>query len=176
MDFSWLTITFVDIGLLSIGGLALWLQKRRTDRLLEQAAQQHSELQAAHNTLKEDSDRLLKAAGQRYSELQATYDTLKADSNQQYRDLQSASDRRYAELQAEYLTLQEGYKSLQEENEALRKIVTNLTLAVEALQTDNKTLQSKVENLTGRYEELHEKVDPILEGLIHKFLRGDDEL
>ena len=62
-------------------------------------------------------------------------------------------------------TLKAEHEILQEENEVFHKQVSSLSVVVNMLEKDNKRLRSKVDNLTGRYEELHETLDPLVEVL-----------
>lgn len=56
MDFSWATISFIDIGIFSFGIVAVatgWLVKKRGDKRYNALQERHNALQQAHNALLE---------------------------------------------------------------------------------------------------------------------------
>ena len=93
MEFTWLAFNLIDIGAVSIGVVALWLQKKRADRitkeLKESEAQRHRD-KVAHDNFKAESEHR------------------HAESEHRYRELQSTSDRRYTTLRGEHDTLRGG--------------------------------------------------------------------
>ena len=76
MSFSWLALTGMDIGVLSINLIGLWVLKKWVDNRLEAQKEAHKV---------------------EYNSLRGEYNSLKAE----FKALQSASDQRYAALQKE---------------------------------------------------------------------------
>lgn len=90
MSFSWLTLTGMDIGVLSISLIGLWVFKKWADKRLEAQKEAHK---VEYNSLREE-----------YNSLQ-----------EEFKAFQSASDRRYAALQAENEELKKENKFLRKE-------------------------------------------------------------
>ena len=148
MDFSWATISLIDIGIFSFGVVALvtgWFVKKRED-------ERYNALQAEHESLQREFSSFQSAADQRYNALQREYGSLQ----QEFSSFQSAADQRYNALQREH-------EALKEENATLRS-------AVDALTTEQKALQSAHDRLSGRHDELVERVMPVFEILAREKL------
>lgn len=90
MNFSWITLSGVDIGVLSISLIGLWILKKWADKRLEAQKEAHK---VEYNSLREE-----------YNSLQ-----------EEFKAFQSASDRRYAALQAENEELKKENKFLRKE-------------------------------------------------------------
>ena len=100
MDFSWATINFIDIGILSFGVIAVatgWIVKKREDQ--------------RYNALQQEFSNFQSAADQRYNTLQQEHEILKEENatlragldalTREHKALQTAHDRlsgRHAEL------------------------------------------------------------------------------
>ena len=100
MDFSWATITFIDIGIFSLSIIAVatgWLVRKRADR--------------RYNALQQEFSNFQSAADQRHNALQREHEALKEENvtlrsavdalTTEQKALQSAHDRlsgRYDEL------------------------------------------------------------------------------
>ena len=107
MDFSWATINFIDIGILSFSVIAVatgWIVKKRED-------QRYNALQQEHVNLQREFSNFQSAADQRYNALQREHAALKEENatlraavdalTTEQKALQSAHDRlagRHAEL------------------------------------------------------------------------------
>ena len=135
MDFSFFNVTFIDIGVLSIGIMGLWHFKRQADKryraLNEKWEEKYKTLQQAsekrYDTLQQEHSTFQQVADKRYTALSKQYDTLQ----QEHSTFQQVADKRYTALSKQYDTLQQQY--------------TELELALSKLQ--------------GRYEELREMVE-----------------
>ena len=90
MSFSWLTLTGMDIGVLSISLIGLWVFKKWADKRLEAQKEAHK---VEYNSLREE------------------HNSLKAE----FKAFQSASDQRYAVLRKENEELKEENKFLRKE-------------------------------------------------------------
>ena len=90
MSFSWITLSGVDIGVLSISLIGLWVLKKWADKRLEAQKEAHK---VEYNSLREE-----------YNSLQ-----------EEFKAFQSASDRRYAALQAENEELKKENRFLRKE-------------------------------------------------------------
>lgn len=90
MNFSWITLSGVDIGVLSISLIGLWVLKKWADKRLEAQKEAHK---VEYNSLREE-----------YNSLQ-----------EEFKAFQSASDRRYAALQAENEELKKENRFLRKE-------------------------------------------------------------
>jgi len=169
MDFSWATITFIDIGIFSVSVIALatgWLVSKRADKRYNALQQEYGSLQQRHESLQKEHENLQKehenlqrefsnfqsAADQRYNALQQEHGSLQ----QEFSNFQSAADQRYNALQQEH-------EALKEENATLRS-------AVDALTREQKALQSAHDRLSGRHDELVERVMPVFEILAREKL------
>ena len=151
MDFSWATITFIDIGIFSVSVIALatgWLVSKRADKRYNVLQQEYGSLQQKHESLQ-----------QKHESLQQEHVNLK----RAFSNFQSAADQRYNALQQEYGSLQQEHEALKEENALFRS-------AVDALTTEQKALQSAHDRLVGRHEEIVERVMPVFEILAREKL------
>ena len=57
LEFSWATITVIDIGVLSVSGIGLWWLKNQMDRyeaLSEELNKRCNDLQQEHQTLQQE--------------------------------------------------------------------------------------------------------------------------
>ena len=141
MDFSWTTISLVDIGLASFWGVIVatgWIAKKHADR--------------RYNVLQQKFSHSHSAVDQRYNALQQEHVNLQRE----FSSFQSAADQRYNALQREH-------EALKEENATLRSMV-------DALTTEQKALQSAHDRLAGRHDELVERVMPVFEILAREKL------
>ena len=166
MDFSWATITFIDIGIFSLGIIAVatgWLVRKRE-------GQRYNALQREYGSLQQEFSSFQSAADGRYNALQ-----------EEFSSFQSAADGRYNALQQEHVNLQrefssfqsaadQRYNALQREHEALKEENATLRSAVDALTTEQKALQSAHDRLSGRHAELVERVMPVFEILAREKL------
>lgn len=139
LEFSWATISLMDIGVLSISVIGLWWLKNRVD---------------GYRTLSEELDKRYNARQQEHTTLQ-----------QEFKNFQSPADRRYNALRQEsevrYNTLQEGYNVLKAENGTLRS-------GLEAITKEHKALERTCDTMAGRYQEISDKFTLILEKLANK--------
>ena len=152
MDFSWATISLIDIGIFSFGVIAAatgWIVKKREDKrynALQSAADQR------YNALQQEFSNFQSAADQRYNTLQQEHENLQ----QEFSNFQSAADQRYNALQQEH-------EILKEENATLRA-------GLDALTREHKALQTAHDRLSGRHAELVERVMPVFEILAREKL------
>ena len=89
-EFSWATLSLIDVGVLSISMLGLWWLKNQVDR---------------YKTLSEELERRYRTLQQEYETLKHEHETLKHEHitlQQEYRTFQSSADRRYSVLQERY--------------------------------------------------------------------------
>ena len=143
-EFSWATITLIDIGVLSVSIIGLWWLKNQVERyrvLSEELEKQNNALQQEHETLQQGHNGLL-----------LTHENLQ----QEFRNFQSAADQRYNALQQEH-------EILKEENATLRA-------GLDALTREHKALQTAHDRLSGRHAELVERVMPVFEILAREKL------
>lgn len=90
MSFSWITLSGIDIGILSISLIGLWVMKKWADKRLEAQKEAHK---MEYNSLREENNSL----------------------REEFKAFQSASDRRYGVLQKENEDLREENKFLRKE-------------------------------------------------------------
>ena len=90
MSFSWLTLSGIDIGVLSINLIGLWVFKKWVDKRLEAQKEAHK---VEYNSLREE------------------YNSFR----EEFKAFQSASDRRYATLRTENEELKKENKFLRKE-------------------------------------------------------------
>ena len=108
MEFSWATISFIDIGLLSFGVVAIasgWIVKRQSDK-------QYNALQQQYSTLQQNFRSFQSTADQRYNTLQIEHNTL----HEQYNTLQQENET----LRAENADLRTGLDAVTREHKALQ--------------------------------------------------------
>lgn len=138
LEFSWATITLIDIGVLSVSVLGLWWLKNQVERyktLSEELEKRYNTLHREHETLQQENNALLltyenlqqefsnfqSAADQRYNALQQQQEILKEENQQEFNNFQSAADQQYNALQQEFSNFQSTsdrrYNTLQEESE-----------------------------------------------------------
>ena len=99
MDFSWATITFIDIGIFSLGVIAVatgWFVQKRE-------AQRYNTLQREYESLQQELSNFQSAADQRYNALQQEYESVKKENatlragldalTREHKALQTAQDR-----------------------------------------------------------------------------------
>ena len=86
---------------------------------------------------------------------------------------QTALQEEHVELKAEHIAITQAHNTLMaeqetllEENDAFHKEVSSLSVVVNVLEKDNKFLRTSLDNLTGRYEELHETLEPLIDALV----------
>ena len=90
MSFSWITLSGIDIGILSISLIGLWVMKKWADKRLEAQKEAHK---MEYNSLREENNSF----------------------REEFKAFQSASDRRYGILQKENEDLREENKFLRKE-------------------------------------------------------------
>lgn len=90
MSFSWITLSGIDIGILSISLIGLWVMKKWADKRLEAQKEAHK---MEYNSLREENNSL----------------------REEFKAFQSASDRRYGVIQKENEELREENKFLRKE-------------------------------------------------------------
>lgn len=114
MDFSWATISLIDIGIFSFGVIAAatgWIVKKREDQRYNALHEEHKNLQQQYDTLQQEFSNFQSAADQRYNALQQEHEILKEENatlragldalTSEQKALQTAHDRlsgRHAEL------------------------------------------------------------------------------
>ncbi|MCY3548953.1 MAG: hypothetical protein OXH39_00725 [Candidatus Poribacteria bacterium] len=114
MDFSWATISLIDIGIFSFGIIAAatgWIVKKREDQRYNALYEEHKNLQQRYNALQQEFSNFQSAADQRYNALQQEHEILKEENatlragldalTREHKALQTAHDRlsgRHAEL------------------------------------------------------------------------------
>ncbi len=141
MDFSWATISLIDIGIFSFGVIALatgWIVKKREDK--------------RYNALQQELIDLQSAADQRYNALHEEHGNLQ----EEFSNFQSAADQRY--------------NALQQEQEILKEENATLRAGLDALTREHKALQTAHDRLSGRHSELVERVMPVFEILAREKL------
>ena len=177
MDFSWATISLIDIGIFSFGLVAVatgWLIKRREN-------QRYNALRAEHESLQREFSSFQSAADQRYSVLQEEFSSFQSAADQRYSVLQeefssfqSAADQRYSVLQEEFSSFQSAadqrYNAIQKEHEILKEENATLRVGLDALTREHKALQTAHDRLSGRHAELVERVMPVFELLAREKL------
>ena len=144
LEFSWATITLIDIGVLSISVLGLWWLKNQVDRyktLSEELEKRYNTLHREHETLQQEHNTLL-----------LTYENLQ----QEFSNFQSAADQRY--------------NALQQQQEILKAENATLRAGLDALTREHKALQTAHDRLSGRHAELVERVMPVFEILAREKL------
>ncbi len=122
MSFSWITLTGIDIGVLSISLIGLWIMKRWADKRLEAQKEAHK---AAYNAFREE-----------HNALREEHNALK----EEFKAFQSASDRRYATLRTEN-------EELKEENKFLRKEVARQADEIDELKQAFYGLKGRYDEL-----------------------------
>ena len=165
MDFSFMTVTFIDVGVLSISMLGLWMLKRRGDRLdraLKTSESRYDSLQEAYTLFEKKHEALQQeheALQQKHEALQQEHETLQQRHEalqQELKAFQSTADRRYNTLQTES---ERQYKELQAENNALHEVSAKQVVVIEELKEG-------LYELRGRYNELSEKLLPMLNQVV----------
>jgi len=159
MDFSWATISLIDIGIFSFGIVALvtgWFVKKRED-------ERYNALRVEHENLQREFSSFQGAADRRYNALQ-----------EEFSSFQGAADRRYNALQEEFSSFQSAadrrYNALQKEHEILKEENAALRAGLDALTREHKALQTAHDRLSGRHAELVERVMPVFEILAREKL------
>lgn len=144
LEFSWATITLIDIGVLSVSVLGLWWLKNRVERyktLSEELEKRYNTLHREHETSQQENNALL-----------LTYENLQ----QEFNNFQSAADQRY--------------NALQQQQEILKEENATLRAGLDALTREHKALQTAHDRLSGRHAELVERVMPVFEILAREKL------
>ena len=195
MDFSWATISLIDIGIFSFGLVAVatgWLVKRRENQRYNALRAEHESLQREfssfqsaadqrYSVLQEEFSSFQSAADQRYSVLQEEFSSFQSAADQRYSVLQeefssfqSAADQRYSVLQEEFSSFQSAadqrYNAIQKEHEILKEENATLRVGLDALTREHKALQTAHDRLSGRHAELVERVMPVFELLAREKL------
>ena len=162
LEFSWATITLIDIGVLSISVLGLWWLKNQVDQyktLSEELEKRYNTLHREHETLQPEHNALL-----------LTHENLQ----QEFSNFQSAADQQYNALQQEFSNFQSAadqrYNALQQEQVLLKEENATLRAALDALTREHKALQTAHDRLSGRHAELVERVMPVFEILAREKL------
>ena len=177
LEFSWATITLIDIGVLSVSVLGLWWLKNQVERyktLSEELEKRYNTLHREHETLQQENNALLLT----YENLQQEFRNFQSTSDRRYNTLQEESEERYNTLQEEWIgrynTLKaewEGrYNALQQEQEILKEENATLRAGLDALTREHKALQTAHDRLSGRHAELVERVMPVFEILAREKL------
>ncbi len=143
-EFSWATISLIDIGVLSISVIGLWWLKNQADR---------------YKALSEESDK-------RYNALHQEHITLQ----QEFRTFQSTADRRYNALLDQHNALQEAHDALLNQHNTLQEENATLQTGLDVIAREQKALQTSHDRLSGRYDELVERVMPVFEILAREKL------
>lgn len=156
MDFSWITVTGLDIGLLTVGVVGLWQMRKRYKRLqaefntYRQAAElRYDNLQAAFNAEQQ-------AADSRYEELQAAFNAYQGTANLQYKELRKENDVLRADLQAAELRHREFQSRSDLRYNLLEQVNRNLVAELDGVKKENQKLQEVTYGMSGRYEEIKE--------------------
>ena len=158
MDFSWATISFIDIGIFSLSIIAVatgWLVRKHADKRYNALQQEHVALQEAFSNFQSTADQRYNALLTQHNTLQEAHNTLLTQHNT---------------LQEAHNTLLTQHNTLQQEHEALKEENATLRSAVNALTTEQKALQSAHDHLSGRHDELVERVMPVFEILAREKL------
>ena len=162
LEFSWATITLIDIGVLSVSVIGLWWLKNQVERykaLSEELEKRYNTLHREHETLQQEHNTLL-----------LTHENLQ----QEFSNFQSAADQRYNALQQEFSNFQSAadqrYNALQQEQEILKEENATLRAGLDALTREHKALQTAHDRLSGRHAELVERVMPVFEILAREKL------
>lgn len=174
MDFGWLNwfnVTVVDIGLLSISVIGLIWMYREINALKNANAElqqrviilrkENEELRQENVELRQENAELQ----QKVLELQAKNTSL----TQQFRDYQSAADKRYNALLQEHTELQQQfrdyqsaadkrYNTLKAECARLLKENGEIRQELAEVRQANQMLRTEFDRLSGRYEELKDWV------------------
>jgi len=144
LEFSWATISLMDIGVLSISVIGLWWLKNQADRykaLSEELDKQYNTLQQEHTTLQ-----------------------------QEFRTFQSTADRRYNALLDQHNALREAHDVLLNQHNTLQEENATLQTGLDVIAREQKALQTSHDRLSGRYDELVERVMPVFEILAREKL------
>ena len=139
MEFSFASITLIDVGVLSLSIIGLWWLKNQVVR---------------YKTLSEELDTRCNTLQQKHDALQQIHEALQqefAALQQEFSAFQSAADRRYN-------TLQEEYDTLKTESDVLRTGLETITM-------EHKRLERTCDTMAGRYQEIRDKFTLILEKL-----------
>ena len=193
MDFSFMTITFIDIGLLSISILGLWMLKRRGDRLeqaLKTAESRYDSLQETYTHLEKKHDVL----EQKHEALLQTHITLE-QKHEALLQTHITLEQKHEALLQKYITLEQKHEALLQEHVALQEefkifqstadrrynmLQTESERQLKRLQEENNALHEAsvrqaaviedlkegLYELRGRYNELSERLLPMLNQVI----------
>lgn len=77
MSFSWITLSGIDIGILSISLIGLWIMKRWADKRLEAQKEAHK---IEYNSLREEFKAFQSASDRRYGILQKENEDLREEN------------------------------------------------------------------------------------------------
>ena len=124
MEFSFATISFIDLSVLSICMITLWWLKKQVDHYKVQS----EEAEQRYNTVVEQHNALL----------------------QEFRAFQSTADRRYNTLQQEHETFQQEHIVLKEENANLRVGLDAITREHKVLQAAHDRLTGRHDEIVER--------------------------
>ncbi len=186
LEFSWATISLIDMGVLSISIIGLWWLKNQVDRytaLSEELdkrcnalQQEHITLQREHESLRQEHITLQREheslQGQ-HSTLQQEHESLQGQHSTLQQELitfQSTADRRYNSLLDQHNALQESQSILLDQHNTLQEGNATLRAALDAVTSELKALQTAHDRLSGRYDELVERVMPVFEILAREKL------
>ena len=180
MDFSWATISLIDIGIFSFGVIAAatgWIVKKREDQRYNALHEEHKNLQQQYNALQQEFSSFQSAADQRYNALQQEFSNFQSAADQRYNALHEEHknlQQQYDTLQQEFSNFQSAadqrYNALQQEQEILKEENATLRAGLEALTREHKALQTAHDRLFGRHAELVERVMPVFEILAREKL------
>ncbi len=181
MDFSWATISLIDIGIFSFGVIALatgWIVKKREDQRYNALHEEHENLQQEFSNFQSAADQRYNALHEEHENLQEEFSNFQSTSDRRYNTLQEESEEQYNTLQEEWIgrynTLKaewEGrYNALQQQQEILKEENATLRAGLDALTREHKALQTAHDRLSGRHAELVERVMPVFEILAREKL------
>lgn len=129
LEFSWATISLMDIGVLSISVIGLWWLKNQVD---------------GYRTLSEELDK-------RYNARQQEFKNFQNPADRRYNALRQESEVRYN-------ALQEGYNVLKAENGTLRSGLEAITKEHKALERTCDTMAGRYQEISDKFTLILEKL------------------
>ena len=142
-EFSWATLSIIDIGVLSISIIGLWWLKNQVER---------------YKALSEELERRYNALQQEHITLQQGHETLQ----QEHITLQQG----YETLQQEHTTLQQGHEMLRQEHTTLQQEFPNFSKhggsEIYSLLNQHNALQEAHSILLNQHNALQEAHDALL--------------
>lgn len=110
MSFSWITLSGIDIGILSISLIGLWVMKKWADKQLEAQKEAHK---IAYNSLREEFKAFQSASDRRYAALQMENGELKEENKLLRKEVSRQADE-IDELKQAFYALKGRYDELKE--------------------------------------------------------------